>query len=417
MPQPRGMTVIRGPFGLDSTRGATLTTDKTVLVIVHSLTSGAWLGDVVPLLENDLRVQVIYTHPPAALFAAGTRDFLKRLGGVRLPWQLATQHRFSLALAAHPGLLEQVHAPVVSFPHGAAGCSKLNSRWDMDGPLATREAAGPDRARLVYHGRVIASAHLLATCEEANLVLRSCPEAAPVTHVTGDPVYDRLLASIPSRQPYRDALGTGDRTLVTVSSTWGPSSLLGGRPSFLADLMRQLPSHKYQVAAILHPNTWCWHGRRQTVSWLSDCIASGLALIPPEEGWRAAAAASDLVIGDSGSIARYAAAAGVPVAIGMHPAAEVVPGSPADELAAVAPRLNHDSPYLPQLESVIAAWVPERRFPIQSRITDLPGRAASEIRSRLYALLDLAEPEWPPRTEPVPAPRPVALPQTFGAGW
>ena len=117
------------------------------------------------------------------------------------------------------------------------------------------------------------------------------------------------------------------------------------------------------------------------------------------------------------SIARYASAAGVPVSIGMHPADEVVSGSPADELAAVAPRLDHDSPYLPQLESTIADWGPERRFPIQSRITDLPGRAAVEIRSRLYALLGLAEPEWQPRAEPVPVPRPVTLPQTFGAGW
>jgi hypothetical protein len=54
---PRSMTVVRGPFGLDSTRGATLATDKTVLVVVHTVTAGTWLGDVVPLLENDSRVQ------------------------------------------------------------------------------------------------------------------------------------------------------------------------------------------------------------------------------------------------------------------------------------------------------------------------------------------------------------------------
>jgi hypothetical protein len=413
----RAMTVMRGPFGIDATRGATLTPQRSVLAVLHTVTSGARLGDVVPLLESDPRIQVLYTHPPAALFAAGTRDFLKRLGGVRLPWQLATQHRFSLALAAHPGLLEQVHAPVVSLPHGAAGYSKLGTRWDMAGPQATREAAGPDRARLVYHGRVIASAHLLPTREDASLLLRSCPEASPVTHVTGDPTYDRLLASVASRQFYRDVIGTGDRTLVTVSSTWGPGSLLNVRPGILTDLMRQLPRHRYQVAAILHPNTWYWHGIRQTTAWLASCLEAGLILVPPEEGWRALVAASDLLIGDYGSLIRYAAAVGVPVVIGSHPADEVVPESPADELAAVAPHLNHDSPYLPQLESAIASWLPERRLSIQSRITDLPGRAASEIRSRLYALLDLTEPESRPRTEPVPPPRPVRLPRTFGSGW
>ena len=56
-----------GPFGLDAQRGQTLRYQRTVLVVVHTVTAGTRLVDVVPMLEADLRVQVVFTYAPSAL--------------------------------------------------------------------------------------------------------------------------------------------------------------------------------------------------------------------------------------------------------------------------------------------------------------------------------------------------------------
>jgi hypothetical protein len=129
---------MRGPFGLDGQRGQTLRCQRTVLVVVHTVTAGTRLGDVLPMLEADLRVQVVFTHAPSALISAGVRDFLGSLDGVVLPWREVTQTRFDLALAASDGLLEWVHAPVLTMLHGA-GYNKYPARWDGYGPRAARE--------------------------------------------------------------------------------------------------------------------------------------------------------------------------------------------------------------------------------------------------------------------------------------
>lgn len=407
-------THTRGPFGLDAGRGQTLPYERTVLVVVHTVTSATRLGDVVPMLEADPRVQVIYTQGPAALFPGGTRELLSRLDGIVVPWEIATQSRFDLALAAATGSLEWVHAPVVSMPHGT-GYSKYQVRWDTGGAEAAREPGGPDRGRLVYRGRVIATRHIVPTQAQAERLWRTVPEARPVTVVGGDPCYDRLAASLPERGAYRNALATGDRKLVTVTSTWSRHGLLGTRPRLLADLLRRLPRDGYQIAAVVHPAAWYWHGFRQVRAWYADCIRQGMILIPPEEGWRAAVAASDVVIGDQGSVPCYAAAAGIPVLLATCPETEIEPGSPVARLATLARRLRTDIAYDRQIAS--ALWSAERHAIMRGLVTDLPGRSTVAIRSCLYGLMDLSEPTEPPRVDPVPAPRPVALPQTFGGGW
>jgi hypothetical protein len=404
---------VRGPFGLDAERGQTLRCQRTVLVVVHTVTAGTRLGDVVPLLEADLRVQVVFTHAPSALISGGVQEFLGRLDGVVLPWRQAVQTRFDLALAASDGLLEWVHAPVVTMLHGA-GYNKYPARWDGHGPQARREAAGPERTRLVCHGRMIASAIVLPTRGQVDRLRRSCPEAAGIAVVAGDPCYDRLAASLPSRDSYRRALRVGDRKLVAVSSTWGPGSLLCQHPGLLAELLRQLPSEDYQVAAIVHPGVWSWHGARQVRAWYADCVRRGLVLVPPEEGWRAVLAAADVVVGDHGSVTCYAAAAGIPVLLGSFPSDEIEPGSPVAHLAEIAPRLRLDQPYPAQLGQAASAWRPDQYSAIKALVTDIPGQSARTIRALLYRLMKLPAPTVDLQVRPVPVPRQVALPETFG---
>jgi hypothetical protein len=368
---------------------------------------------VVPILEADLRVQVVFTYAPSALISGGVQEFLGRLGGVVLPWRQALSTRFDLALAASDGLLEWVHAPVVTMLHGA-GYNKYPARWDGHGRQARREVAGPEKGRLICHGRTISSALVLPTRCQVERLRRSCPEAAAIAVVAGDPCFDRLTASLPVRDRYRQALCTGDRTLLAVSSTWGPGSLLCRHPGLLAELIDQLPSGQYQVAAIVHPGVWYWHGVRQVRAWYTDCVRRGLVLVPPEEGWRAVLAAADVVVGDHGSVTCYAAAAGIPVLLASFPAGEVEPDSPVAALAAISPRLRTGKPYAAQLEQAASAWRPEQHSVIQAMITDIPGQSAYIIRSLLYRLMRLSVPSTGPEVLPVPAPQRVAPAETFG---
>ena len=409
-----------GPFGLDAQRGRTVRYQRTVLVVVHTVTAGTRLGDVVPLLEGDRRIQVVFTHAPSSLISGGVREYLSRLGGVVVPWQQATQMQFDLALAASDGLLEWVHAPVMKLPHGV-GYSKYPLRWDGAGVETGREAAGPEPVRLVSHGRTIASAIVLPTRTQVERLRRSCPEAAQIAVVAGDPCFDRIVASMPQRAAYRRALEVGDRTLVVLSSTWGPASLLGRNPGLLAELVDQLSSRRYQVAAIIHPGVWGWHGPRQVRAWYEDSVQRGLLIIPPEEGWRAVLAAADVVIGDHGSISCYAAAAGIPVLLASRGEGEVEPGSLIATLGEIAPGLRPlhvGAPgYAAQVDSAALAWRPEQHEQIRALVTDVPGQSARLIRSAMYRLMKLREPDQPARTRPVPLLRPLAAAETAGAPW
>ena len=219
----------QGPFGLDAAKGATVRTQRTVLAVVHSVVTGARLGDVLPVLSGDRRVQVVFSAAPS-LFTDGVGDFLNDMGATALPWQLAVRERFDLAIAAGTGQLERVHAPVVLMPHGV-GYGKYPARWPAPGPSAPRHAHGTERQQLVYHGRVVPAAILLAHQDRLVQLRRSCHEAVPAAVVAGDPCHDRLVASLPLRDAYRRALGVrDDQKLILVTSTWGPGSLLGRAP-------------------------------------------------------------------------------------------------------------------------------------------------------------------------------------------
>jgi hypothetical protein len=171
-----GDFLVSGAFGLDAAKGETCGYQRTVLVAVHHVTAGTRLADIVPLLESDRRVQVVFTQAPGSVFSGGVREYLAGLGGVVVPWCQAKQTSFDLALAAAHGGLEQLHAPVVTVPHGV-GFGKYTSRWDGPGPAAVLDGAGAVRARLVYHGRVVPSAIVVSTAAHLAHLRRSCPEA------------------------------------------------------------------------------------------------------------------------------------------------------------------------------------------------------------------------------------------------
>lgn len=402
---------VDGPFGLDAVRGRTFPTRRTVLVAVHSVTAGTRLADVWPLLETDRRVQLVFTRPPGALMAAGTDRFLERLGGFVVPWRQAVQARFDLAIAASRGQLERLHAPVLLLPHGV-GFNKLVVRYDGSGREVPLEVAGTERGGLVFHGRVIPSAIVVATERDRGILARAVPEAAGAVVVGGDPCYDRLAASLHLRGAYRRALGASDRTLVAVSSTWGAGSLLETCPDILMKLAGQLPREEYCLAAIVHPNAWSWHGPLQVRAWCAEAARRGLVLVDPEEGWRAVLAAADCLIGDHGSVTAYGAAVGLPVLLGAMPTEHLLPGSLVSRLGRIAPRLGSE-PLTSQVAHLMSTWpVREHAAVIRDGVTDAPGQSARIIRRVMYELMGLPEPDGVPCVDPVPSPRLVS----FGPG-
>lgn len=394
---------VRGPVGIDAGLRVTMTNCRTVLVMAPTVTAGTRVLDLLTQLDADFRVQAVFTVPHHGEIWQGTADFVHATGGLVVPWQQAVQHEWDLVLTASHRHIEQVRGRVLVLPHGA-GAMMSRSRSRKAG-AATRPTTGLDRELLTYRGRVVPAAVALADDGELAALRRSCPEAAHTGVVAGDLCLDRMVASLPLRDRYRQALGVepGQR-LVTVGSTWSPDSTFGRHPDLYARLLREAAADGTRVAAVLHPNIWAVHGARQVHAWLARARQDGLLVVPPDEGWRAVTVASDAVVGDHGSTTSYAAALGVPTHLATFPRHAVRRGSIADATARCAPLLDHTRPLLPQLREV-----PGRGH---ERVADLVsarrGRAAEILRATMYRLLDLPEPSWPARTSPVPLPRAVA---------
>jgi hypothetical protein len=393
---------LRGPIGADADQRVTRVGCRTVLVMLPTMTAGTRLLDVVPLFEGDHRVQVVFTVPETTETWHGIHEFAHRHGRLVLPWHQALQHRFDLVLAASYTELERVRGPVVVLPHGAT--SLMSRKYSRSGGPAAHPHTGLARQTLTHRGRVIPTVLALTHDRELAVLRESCPEALPKAVVAGDICVDRMVASQPLRPTYRRALEVrDDQRLVLVSSTWTPESAFGRHPDLCHRLLMELPSSRHRVALVLHPSVWAVHGRAQIRGWLAPCIRDGLLLIPPEEGWRATAVASDVVIGDHGSTTQYAAAIGRPVVLAAFPGHAVRSGSVADTLAGRAPMLSLDRPIPAQLD---AAWCGDH---FAELLTARPGRSAAILRHAMYQVLDLVEPAAPAVALPVPAPHPFEL--------
>jgi hypothetical protein len=391
---------VRGPIGVDAVGRLTRTGFKSILILVPTMTAGTRLLDLLPLFDGDHRVQVVLTIPHAEDVWHGLDAFVRTSGALVVPWTQAIRQQWDLVVAADHDGIEAVHGNLLLLPHGAgAAKSRLRSRMVA---AAGRPSTGLDRELLVHRGRVIPDAIALPTEAERALLHRRCPEAAPRGFVAGDICLDRMSASLPFHERYRQALGVrADQELITISSTWSTQSTFGRHPDLYERVMAETDA---RVAAVLHPNIWAVHGPWQVHSWLARAIDRGLLVIPPERGWQATMIASDLVIGDHGSTSVYAAALDTRMCLATLPDHNIRPGSVADHLRRTLPRIDHTRPLRPQLDAVQAGRMSALREGISSR----PGEAYKILRATLYRLLDLPEPSWPAACAPVPTPVPTS---------
>ncbi|WP_432829981.1 hypothetical protein [Dactylosporangium sp. CA-092794] len=337
------------------------------------------------------------------VFNHDVAQLLDGLGACVVAWEQAIRHRFDLALAASLGGLHELHAPIMVMAHGAVRGKHARPAAGGGPRLAEPVVYGLDAPRLTRDGRVVPASLVLAHEREREILRRQCPEALPVAVLAGDPCLDRLLASLPMRRRYREAMAVAPGTrLVLFSSTWGRDGLFGADPDLLPRLVAGLPAG-LRAAAQLHPAVWAAHGRRQVLAWLRDCRDAGLLVLDPAGDWRGAVIAADCVVGDHGSVTAYAAAAGRPVLYAGGRRAATVRGSAQDLVAAAATPLDPRRP----LPDQVARARPVGAAAVTAALTGVPGGAGARLRAAMYGLLGLPAPG--PHRPPAPAPLPRLL--------
>ncbi|MGA4841855.1 hypothetical protein [Streptomyces sp. G45] len=400
-----GSQPLRVPVGQDAHRWSTFPAERTLVVAARTVTSTVRILETLPgLLRGDHRVAVVFAYDHTSAFNAGVLDLLHAAGCRVMPWEQLKDVRPDLVLTASENVeVPEGDYPVLVLPHGI-GFQKLVP--DARSPRERLSGVVPDA--LLETGRAwLAVSH---PAQEEQL-LASHPKAAGRTLLVGDPCFDEIVASLPRRDDYRDALGlAAHQRLVVVSSTWGPTSLLGRHPDLPARLLGQLPFDAYRVAAVVHPNVWSAHAAWQIRALQAAALDGGLLLMPAVHAWRAALVAADVVIGDHGSVTLYGASAGKPVLLAAL-GRDAVAGTAVHDLAAAAPRLDPRGDVLGQVEDVVREHRPDRYAAAAGHAFAERGQALARIRAALYQLLRLPEPSAAPPAPPLlPVPEPPGAP-------
>ncbi|MFE2309398.1 hypothetical protein ACFXCR_06440 [Streptomyces sp. NPDC059431] len=121
------MVQVRAERGLPTRRWLTVPAERTVLGVIHNVTSATRLLDVLDVFEADPRVRVVFTCTGSSAFEDGIAEFVSAHGLFFLPWESALKERFDLAVStSRGGNLEDISAPLIGAPHGAGYNKKLS---------------------------------------------------------------------------------------------------------------------------------------------------------------------------------------------------------------------------------------------------------------------------------------------------
>ncbi|WP_143261388.1 hypothetical protein [Allokutzneria sp. NRRL B-24872] len=390
----------------DARRWGTFGDEPTVLAVARTLTSAIRLLEALEAFLGDTRVQIVFTVNETSRFSAGAVELINGLYSKFVAWEDVPRTRYHLVITASENVdLEHLdrQVPVLVLPHGI-GFHKLVPDSEGDGTrLSGLVPAHRLRDRRIWH--------LVTHPEQAEQLADACSETAGSTVLGGDTSYDALIAGEPLRAHYRKALRVADdQRLVMITSTWGEQSALGTWRTLPEQLLAELPADEYRVAAVAHPNVWTWHSDWDLRRRMHNAVAGGLLLVPPTRGWHATMIASDLVVGDHGSVSLYGAAIGKPLLLAAF-GSEIVPGTVLEELGEVANRLDSAAGLRAQVDEALAAHEPQRFDGLAKRAFAMPGSAAALLRKVCYELLELAEPrvDVPLRAAADPAPEDIEV--------
>ncbi|OKI28648.1 hypothetical protein A6A25_31050 [Saccharothrix sp. CB00851] len=386
----------------EAARWGTLRPRSTVLAVARTLTSAIRLLEALPVFAGDDRVRVAFTVDERSRNSDGVAELIRALPAPIVPWNRVADFDCDLVIAASEKLDLRTRKPVpmLVIPHGI-GFHKHVPDVDSTG---TRVSGLVDPA--VLRGGQLRM--LITHPSHRRQLAELAPATAGRTVLGGDTSFDLLTTSAPQRARYRAALGMHDhQRLVLVSSTWGGQSLLGTDPGLLTALVRQLPVDDYRVALVAHPNVWTWEGGWELRRVIDHALRGGLLLLEPAKGWHAAMVASDLVVGDHGSLSLYAATTGVPLRLAAF-GDEVVTDTVMADLGRKATRLDRHRDLRAQVEQATgdqhAALVPA------DAVFAAPGQALRLLRTWCYDALGLPEPSWA-QESPIAADPAQALPE------
>jgi len=396
-------TWVNTPVGLHADKWATVAETKKILFVTHTMASANRLMDLLDLFDSDDRVQVVHTCPDTAGVPAGVAEHFIENGFAVVSWRQAVHTKWDLVLTANTsGGLHELHGPIVVISHGIGYTKTIdrNPKSEIRNPVY-----GLSAESLISGGRIIPDILVLSHEEQRDRLAEVLPSAVDRAVVTGDPRFDRMLASLGERTRYRAALGVGERdTLVVVSSTWWRRSLFGSWPDLLRQLLAELPVDSYRVAAVLHPHIWFGHSPAQVRSWLAACLRAGLILIPPQEGWAATLIAADVVVGDHGAVTTYGASINRPVLLASFPEEDIAEHTAVHALGAFAPLLDRDRPLRDQLDETISHRTENHHRHVASLVSSVPGKAAQRLRELCYRTLAMTEPFGPVPVPLLPIP-------------
>jgi hypothetical protein len=400
---------LRVPVGADADRWSTRGGLRTVLLVVHNVTSATRLLDVLPLFRDDLRIQLRVTCTGSSPFQAGISELFGRLALPVLPWAQALETPVDLALSASlGGQIQEIQGKLAVLSHGVGYNKRLATGSREPGAGSREPVFGLSEPWLVVDGELVPDALVLSHPEQFERLALACARALPVAVLGGDPCFDRILAARPHRERFRRALGVRDgQRLLVLNSTWNPQSLFGTTgtdvlPLLLERIVTELPVDEFRVAAVLHPNIWHGHGAGQVRTWLDRAVRAGVTLVDPLDGWRQALVAADTVLGDFGSVTYLAAAQGTPTMLAARDLSVLDPDSPVGRFVQEAPVLDPFTPLRPQLERLLRDHEP---LPGPAELTtSVPGQAGRLLRRIFYGLAGLPEPEGPALLDPLPLP-------------
>ncbi|TCO59534.1 hypothetical protein [Actinocrispum wychmicini] len=376
--------------------------DRTVVVLVRTLTSALRVHELLSFVfGGEHRIRLVYVFDDGSAFSGWLGEWSSRQGRYVLTRAQARHLRYHLVVSASENAdFRRWRGPIIVVPHGLG-----NHKWVRRAGRRGKVLSGLPNPKILRKRRVTV---LVTHPDQEKLLHRLCPDTIGRTVVVGDTSYAALLASNEARHidRYRRCLGTGDRTLIMVMSTWGHDSVLGTVFGLLTRLLAELPMGEYQIGLAAHCNVWTRDGADELLRKLQDAMNAGLVLIRPED-WQAAMVAADVVISDHGSLALYAAMAGKPLLLASFSDSEVVKDTPMDKLGCTAPRLNHDEPLPPQVEAAIAKADPIHAEHIARTVVAPFDLGVQMLRTLFYKVLNFFPLRSDKHIVAAPDPRPI----------
>ncbi len=97
----------------------------------------------------------------------------------------------------------------------------------------------------------------------------------------------------------------------------------------------------------------------------------------------------------------------MPLAFGCTPNDELIKGGPSAEFEARVPRIDLHSPLAPQIDHLFAEHDPSRDRATIDRVYEYPGKSHAILRRTMYELMELDEPNEPPRVLAVDPPEAI----------